>query len=119
MQKFVIDFKIRNTPAATIGFIHREFIKEVLTVAPSTSFVVSNKRKIPTPIKITTIDMFPSNHLLHQNFFHQVDIRDNIPFTHDVYSSVSAMEIKRRVMPFLQEHGIGMWSEEISNSTKV
>jgi hypothetical protein len=29
------------------------------------------------------------------------------------------MEIKRRVMPFLQEHGIGMWSKEISNSTKV
>jgi hypothetical protein len=29
------------------------------------------------------------------------------------------MEIKRQVMPFLQEHDIGMWSEEISNNTKV
>jgi len=119
LQKFVIDFKIRNTPAATIGFIHRAFIKEVLTVAPSTSFVASNKRTIPTPTKITTIESFPSNHLLHQKFFHRVDIRDKVSFTHDVYSSVSAMEIKRRVMPFLQEHDIGMWSEEISNNTKV
>jgi hypothetical protein len=119
MQKFVIDFKIRNTPAATIGFIHKAFIKEVLTVAPSTLFVASNKRTIPTPTKITAIDHFPSNHLLHQKFFHRVDIRDKVSFTHDVYSTVSAMEIKRRVMPFLQEHDIGMWSEEISNNTKV
>jgi hypothetical protein len=119
MQKFVIDFKIRNTPAATIGFIHKQFVKEVLTVAPSTFFVASNKRTIPTPEKITTIEHFPSNHLLHQKFFHRVDIRDKVSFTHDVYSTVSAMEIKRRVMPFLQEHDIGMWSEEISNNTKV
>ena len=119
LQKFVIDFKMRDTPAATIGFIHKEFIKEVLTVAPSTSFVASNTRTIPTPATITTIDQFPSNHLLHQKFFHRVDIRDKVSFTHDVYSSVTAMEIKRRLMPFLQEHNIGMWSEEISNNTKV
>jgi len=119
LQKFVIDFKMRNTPAATIGFIHKEFIKEVLAVAPSTSFVASNKRTIPTPTTITAIDHFPSNHLLHQKFFHRVDVRDKVSFTHDVYSSVTAMEIKRRVMPFLQEHDIGMWSEEISNNTKV
>jgi len=119
MQKFVIDFKIRNTPASTIGFIHKQFIQEVLTVAPNTTFEASNRRTIPTPTKIKTIDHFPSNHLLHQKFFHRVDVRDKVSFTHDVYSSVSAMEIKRRVMPFLQEHDIGMWSEEISNNTKV
>lgn len=38
MQKFVIDFKIRSTSAATIGHIHKQFIQEVLTVAPNTSF---------------------------------------------------------------------------------
>jgi hypothetical protein len=120
MQKFFIDFKIRNTPAATISFIHnKEFIKEVLMIAPSTSFVASNRRTTPTPTKITAVDHFPSNHLLHQKIFHRVDVRDKVLFTHDVYSSVTAMEIKRRVMPFLQEHHIGMWSKEISNNTKV
>jgi hypothetical protein len=119
MQKFVIDFKIRSTPAATIGYIHKQFIQEVLTVAPSTTFVPSNRRTIPTPATIETIANFPSNHLLHQKFFHRVDVRDKVSFTHDIYSTVTAMEIKRRVMPFLQEHDIGMWSEEISNNTKV
>jgi hypothetical protein len=119
MQKFVIDFKIRSTPAATIGYIHKQFIQEVLTVAPSTTFIPSNRRTIPTPATIETIANFPSNHLLHQKFFHRVDVRDKVSFTHDIYSTVTAMEIKRRVMPFLQEHDIGMWSEEISNNTKV
>jgi hypothetical protein len=70
LQNFAIDFKIRSTPAARIGFIHKEFIKEVLMVAPSTKFVASNKQTIPTPAEITTVDQFPLNHLLHQKFFH-------------------------------------------------
>jgi hypothetical protein len=101
IQKFVIDFKIQNTTAAKIRFIHKEFIREVFTVAPSTSCVASNKRRIPTPAKITLIEQFPSNHLLHQKFFHRVDIRDKVSFTNSMYSTVTAMEIKRRVMPFL------------------
>ena len=119
LQKFVIDFKISSTPAAKIGYIHREFIKEVLMVAPSTKFVASNRRTIPTPENIETADQFPPTHFLHQKFFHRVDIRDRVSFTHDIYSSVTAMEIKRRVMAFLQEHDLGMWSEDISNNTKV
>ena len=119
LQKFVIDFNIATTPAATIGFIHKQFIKEILTVAPFTTFIASNKRTIPTPDPITTVEQFPTNHFLHQKFFHRVDVRHKVSFTHDVYSAVTAMELKRRAMPFLQEHDMGMWSEEISNNTKV
>ena len=119
LQKFVIDFNIATTPASTIGLIHKQFIKEVLLVAPSTTFIASNQRTIPTPEPITSIEQFPQTHFIHQKFFHRVDVRTKVSFTHDVYSSVTAMEIKRRAMPFLQEHNLGMWSEEISNNTKI
>ena len=119
LQKFVIDFNLRTTPAATIGFVHKQFVNEILTVAPSTTFVASNQRTIPTPAPITDIEHFPRTHMIHQKFFHRVDIRDKVSYTHDVYSSITAMEIKRRAMAFLQEHDMGMWSEEISNNTKV
>lgn len=119
MQTFTLEFDMRNTAANTVGSIHKAFIEEIFEVAPNTSFEPSNKRTTPTPKKMQTKEQFPSNHLLHQKFFHRLDIRDKVSFTHNVYSSISAIEIKRRVMPFLQEHNIGMWSEEISCNTKV
>jgi hypothetical protein len=62
LQTFTVEFNIRTIPANKIGFIHKEFIKETLTVAPFTTFEASNKRTMPTPTKISTIDQFPSNH---------------------------------------------------------
>jgi hypothetical protein len=90
-----------------------------LLFAPNTSFVASNKRTTPTPEKIQQKEQFPNNHLLHKFFFHRADIRDKVSYTHNVYSSISSIEIKRRVMPFLQEYNKGIWSEEISCNTKV
>jgi hypothetical protein len=119
LQTFTVEFNIRTIPANKIGFIHKEFIKEILTVAPFTTFEASNKRTMPTPTKISNIDQFPSNHLLHQKFFYRLDIREKVKYTHHVYSPVSVLDIKRRVMPFLQEHNIGMWNDEISNNSKV
>jgi hypothetical protein len=119
MQTFTIEFNIRNTPATTIGSIHKEFITEILTVAPFTTFKASNKRTVPAPLRIEAPEHFPSNHLLHQKFFHRIDIREKVKYTHHVYSPVSVVDIKRRVMPFLYEHNIGMWNDEISNNSKV
>ena len=119
MQTFTLEFDIRNTPANTVGSIHKEFIKEILTVAPFTTFAASNTRTTPAPIRIITIDDFPHHHLLHQKFFHRVDIRDKVKYTHHVYSPVSVLDIKRRALPFLQEHNLGMWNDEISNNSKV
>jgi len=119
MQTFTVEFNIRSIPANKIGFIHKEFIKEILTVAPFTIFEASNKRTTPAPTNITKIEQFPSNHLLHQKFFHRLDIREKVKYTHHVYSPVSVIDIKRRALPFLQEHNIGMWNDEISNNSKV
>ena len=119
LQTFTLEFDIRSTPANTVGSIHKEFIKEIMTVAPFTTFAASNTRTTPAPIRITTIEDFPQHHLLHQKFFHRVDIRDKVKYTHHVYSPVSVLDIKRRALPFLQEHNLGMWNDEISNNSKV
>lgn len=108
MQTFTVQFNIRSIPANKIGFIHEELIKEILTVAPFTTFEASNKQTTPAPSKITKIEQFLSNHQLHQKFFHRLDIREKVKYTHHVYSPVSVIDIKRRALPFLQEHNIGM-----------
>ena len=118
-QTFTLEFDMRNTAANTVGTIHRAFIEEIFEVAPNTVFEPSNKRTTPTPKNMTTKEQFPTTHLIHQKFFHRLDIRDKVSYTHNIYSSISAIEIKRRVMAFLHEYNIGMWSEEISCNTKV
>jgi hypothetical protein len=59
-----------------MGFIHKEFIEEILTVALFTTFEALNKRTTPPPNKISKLEEFPLNHLLHQKFFHWLDIRE-------------------------------------------
>ena len=119
LQTFTLEFNIRTTPANKIGYVHKQFINEVLTVAPNTTFEASNKRTIPQPLNITTTEEFPRDHLLHQKFFYRLDIREKVKYTHHVYSPVSVVDIKRRAMAFLQEHDLGMWNDEISNNSKV
>ena len=119
LQTFTLEFNIRTTPANKIGYVHKQFINEILTVAPNTTFEASNKRTIPQPASITTTEEFPRDHLLHQKFFYRLDIREKVKYTHHVYSPVSVLDIKRRAMAFLQEHDLGMWNDEISNNSKV
>jgi hypothetical protein len=95
MQTFTLEFDMRYTPAEKVGSIHKAFDDEIFTVAPNTSFIASNKRTIPILDKIQKKEQFPNNHLLHQKFFHRVDIRDKVSYTHNIYSSISSIEIKR------------------------
>ena len=113
---FTVEFRVSagtNVAKFNLAALHKELVQQFASASSSPiEYFPTNANSNPPPPSFHDIQQFPRTDAAHRAFFHRKETilrnsRDHsIKITHSITSLDRIAELKKRILPFLQKHGI-------------
>ena len=114
-KELAFTLKIPNSEP-NLGKVHKAFIDDLFRVADNEiTLLPSNDRHLPVPDAIRQPQDFPQNDSAHRAFFRRhANQRDTLVF-HQLITSLSIDELKKRMIPTLRASNLWMTNDSLKS----
>ena len=116
LQAFSINFTFRDIPKHKTGIVLKAFIIEWLTKDNSMVLHPTNRQTLPTPAPFSTAEKTPPTTDRFLEFFHTVMTQRGMTVYYTVKSTITIMQLRNRVLPFMKNINLWMDYKQISDN---